>query len=163
MTYKTATMKLHIICLFITSLFILNSKAQVWKKIKSDKTDTTQNSQPVDEEKKKGSNVFQKVVSKVSKGAANLGGGITGTASSIADLDAVEPMIYFYTNLVQREIGTMDMDFFGNWKTGGDMVGVMFLPKDKSFFYKLDGTVKFDGIKADYQSAGLYTQMYDVP
>ena len=156
-------MKRYITYFLVFTLASFTVQAQIWKKDKSNKTDSTQTEETEKKEKQKGGNLFQKAIAKVAKGAAKVGGGVTGTTTSTANLDVVEPMVYFSSNLVQREIGTMDMDFFGNWKAGGDFLGVMFLPKNKTFFYKVDGTVKFDGTRADYQSTGLYTQLFAAP
>ncbi len=55
----------------------------------------------------------------------------------------------------------MQTDFYNGWKEGGDLLGVMLMPKDKSFFYKLDGDVIMNGVKAEYQAAGAYTKVFD--
>ena len=47
------------------------------------------------------------------------------------------------------------------WKNINDFVGVMFMPKDKLFTYKIDGFNKIDGKEADYETTGLYTKILD--
>ena len=158
-------MKRFTISLLLLAALATTGHAQFWKKKPGDAKDSTETVQEekVEKKEKSGGGLFQKMIAKVSKGAAKMGGAMTGTTKSTADLDAVEPMVYFMNNLVSKEAGTMDQDFFNGWTKGGDFVGVMFLPKDKAFFYTIDGDVLFDGAKAAYQSTGLYTQAYASP
>lgn len=148
----------------IVFLLILStgSNAQIWKKKTEKKSDSTAVQEESTKEEKKGGggNLFQKAIAKMSKGAAKMGGAMTGTTTSTASLESVEPMVFFNSNLVPKEVATIDQDFFNGWKEGGDFLGVMFLPKDKSFFYKIDGNVNFDGTKTEYQSTGLYTKIF---
>jgi len=144
----------------------LNAPAQIWKK-KAKEEPAADTTAPKKEEEKKekkeksGGGFFQKVVGKLAKGAAKVGGGVTGATKSTADLSVVEPHIFLMNNLLPKEIGTIDMDFFNGWKSGGDFVGVMFMPKDRLFMYKMDGSIKMDGKDADYQSTGVYTKIFD--
>lgn len=117
--------------------------------------------EPEKEEKKKGGGLFQKVVAKVAKVAANASGAMLGTTKTTDNFDVIEPAIFVSSNIYPKSVGTMQTDFYNGWKEGGDLVGVMLLPKDKGFFYKLDGTVKINGEKADYAAAGAYTKILD--
>lgn len=116
---------------------------------------------PEKEEKKKGGGLFQKVVAKVAKVAANASGAMLGTTKTTDNFDVIEPAIFVSSNIYPKSVGTMQTDFYNGWKEGGDLVGIMMLPKDKGFFYKLDGTVKINGEKADYAAAGAYTKILD--
>ncbi len=138
--------------------------AQLWKK--KDKDDAAKDSLKTEEKKeekkeKSGGGFFQKVISKVSKGAAKLGGAATGATKSTGDLAVVEPMVNYTANALPKEVGTIEMDFFNGWKTGGDFVAIMFMPKDRLFFYKIDGSVKIENKDADYQSTGVYTKVLE--
>lgn len=146
-----------ILILLVAILAIEQVQSQIWKK--KDKTENTSDTtQPKTEEKKKsGGGFFQKVVAKVAKGAAKVAGSATGTTKSTDDFDAFEPAIFLSSNLYPKSVGTMQTDFYNGWKEGGDLVGLMLMPKDKLFFYKLDGAVKINGNSADYQSSGVYT------
>jgi hypothetical protein len=117
--------------------------------------------EPEKEEKKKGGGLFQKVVAKVAKVAGNASGAMLGTTKTTDNFDVIEPAIFVSSNIYPKSVGTMQTDFYNGWREGGDLVGVMLLPKDKAFFYKLDGTVKVNGDKADYQTAGVYTKILD--
>jgi hypothetical protein len=111
-------------------------------------------------EKKKGG-FFQKVVAKVAKVGSNASGSLLGTTQTTDDLDSFDPAIFLSSNLYPKSVGTMQTDFYNGWREGGDLVGVMLMPKDKLYFYKLDGTIKVNGEKADYQAAGAYTTVLD--
>jgi hypothetical protein len=150
--------------LFLLSLITFsvysNTQAQFWKK-KKEETTTTDSTAPKQEEKKSGGSFFQKIVSKISKVAANTSGAMLGTTKSTDKFESFLPGIFLSSNLYPKSVGTMQTDFYTGWKEGGDLVGVMLLPKDKSFFYKLDGDILMNGVKADYQAAGAYTKIFD--
>ncbi|MFT3679238.1 MAG: hypothetical protein QM791_03130 [Ferruginibacter sp.] len=149
--------------IFLLSIFfgsITTADAQFWKKNKDEAAPDSSGTKK-EEKKSGGGGLFQKVVGKLAKGAAKLGGTMTGATKSTADLDAVAPYVFFSGNLLSKDIGTMEMDFINGWKDGGDLVGVMFMPTNRAFFYKIDGSVKIDGKDADYQSTGVYTKVFD--
>lgn len=150
--------------LFLLSLITFsvysNIQAQFWKK-KKEETTTTDSTPPKQEEKKSGGSFFQKIVAKVSKVAANTSGAALGITKSTDRFESFLPGIFLSSNLYPKSVGTMQTDFYNGWKEGGDLLGVMLMPKDKSFFYKLDGDVIMNGVKADYQAAGAYTKVFD--
>lgn len=142
----------------------LNAHAQIWKKKGETKTETA-DSTAAPQEKKKGFS-FNSLKQKAIGGIAKLGAKMTaGTgmmgSSTTADLNVVEPYVYLMSNMLPKEMGTLDMDFFNGWKTGGDLLGVMFVPNNRAFTYKIDGNVMLDGASGDYQSTGLYTKVFD--
>jgi hypothetical protein len=153
-------MKKYLALSILTLLVCSNTEAQFWKK-KKDETPTTDSTPPKKEEKKSGGSFFQKIISKVAKGAANVSGTMLGTTKNTDNFESFLPAIFVSSNLYPKSVGTMQTDFFNGWKEGGDLVGVMLLPKDKSFFYKLDGDVMMNGVKSDYQAAGTYTKIFD--
>ncbi len=151
--------------LLISSTLIIHSTNAQLGIFKKKKTDTNQTpdsvAAPAKEEKeekkeKKGGNFFQKVVGKIAKGA----GGVIGTKST-DNFSSFEPLVYFSSNLYGKEVGTMEIDFIPGWKKNSDLVTVMLMPADKLFFYKLDGSVKVDGIPADYLAAGAYSKIFE--
>ncbi|MBP9741248.1 MAG: hypothetical protein V9E96_18990 [Chitinophagaceae bacterium] len=144
-----------IIIILVVLFLATNTQAQFWKKKDESKTDTT-----TTEKKKSGGGFFQKVIAKVAKGAAKVAGS-AGTTKSTDNFESFEPAIFLSSNLYPKSVGTMQTDFFNGWKEGGDLVGLMLMPKDKLFFYKLDGAVKINGKTADYQSTGVYTTILD--
>ena len=155
-------MKKTIIFLLTIILSVTTTSAQIWKK--KDKDIAASDSTGKDEKEKKekkGGGFFQKVIAKVAKGGAKLGGTMTGATQLTSDLASVEPLVYYTANALPKAIGTIDMDFFNGWKTGGDFAGVMFMPKDRLFFYKIDGTVAINNQEADYQTTGVYTKFFD--
>lgn len=145
----------------ITLAMATTTKAQFWKKKDKDDPKTDSAAPPKEEKKKSGGGFFQKVVGKLAKGAAKVGGAATGATKTTSELSVIEPNIYLMSNLLPKEIGTLDMDFFNGWKGGSDLVGVMFMPKDRLFSYKVEGSIKMDGKEADYQTTGVYTKVLD--
>ena len=153
-----------VIAVSFNALNPLNAHAQIWKKKGETKTETT-DSTAAPQEKKKGFS-FNSLKQKAIGGIAKLGAKMTaGTgmmgSSTTADLNVVEPYVYLMSNMLPKEMGTLDMDFFNGWKTGGDLLGVMFVPNNRAFTYKIDGNVMLDGANGDYQSTGLYTKVFD--
>ena len=151
-----------IILILIVVVCCSQTNAQFWKKKDNDTSqkDTTKKESNTDDgNKKKGGTFFQKVVAKVAKGAAKVAG--AGSTKNTDNFESFEPAIYVSSNLYPKSVGTMQTDFYNGWKEGGDLVGVMLLPKDKLFFYKLDGTVKINNKTTDYQSSGVYTTVLD--
>jgi hypothetical protein len=148
------------VIIFFGLMYNANAQFGIFKKKKTETTqaDSTDNSKKAEEkEEKKTGNFFQKVISKVSKGAAN----ISGVTKSTDNFNAFEPTVYFSSNLYGKEVGTMEIDFIPGWKKSSDLVTVMLMPSDKLFFYKLDGSVKVDGTTADYLSAGAYSKVFE--
>ena len=65
------------------------------------------------------------------------------------------------SNLPTAELGTMAQSFFEGWKTGGDLVVLMFTKKGGSGFLRIDGSVTVDGKPADYLAIGNYSAIFD--
>lgn len=153
-----------IIILFVLAITVQQPQAQFWKKKDKETTQTDstkkENNDGGGEKKKKGGGFFQKVIAKAAK-VAGKASGAAGATKSTDNFESFEPAIYVSSNLYPKSVGTMQTDFYNGWKEGGDLVGVMLLPKDKLFFYKLDGTVKVNNKNADYQSIGVYTTVLD--
>ncbi|MBC7913820.1 MAG: hypothetical protein H7Y07_06815 [Pyrinomonadaceae bacterium] len=155
-------MKKTIIMLLVLSCIVINSQAQL-KKLKamglggkkSDSeasTDTTEKT----EKTKGGGNFLTKAVTKL---AAASGGAImkaTGMISTTSNLEEVTPLITFNSNLYPAELGTATQAFMKGWKSGGDMITIMFTKKGSMGFNKIDGSVTIDGQPATYTNMGVY-------
>ncbi len=155
-----------IILLFIIAaglMFNANAQLGMFKKKKttSNPSDTAtalvKEEEKEEKKEKKGGNFFQKVISKVAKGAGN----ISGTTRLTDNFNSFEPSVYLSSNLYGKEVGTMEIDFIPGWKKNSDLVTVMLMPSDKLFFYKLDGSVKIEGATADYMAAGAYSKVFE--
>ncbi len=141
----------------------ISTQAQLLKKGNKEENNTSDSTAAPKEKKGLGlDKIAQKAVGGLAKVAAKAAAATgMGGASTTADLSVVEPYVYLMSNILPKEMGTIDMDFFNGWKSGGDLVGVMFVPKNRAFTYKIDGTVTLDGVSGDYQSTGLYTKVFD--
>ncbi|RYY98315.1 MAG: hypothetical protein EOO11_08410 [Chitinophagaceae bacterium] len=125
------------------------AQAQFWKK----KTEPADSTGAAAEKPKKGGgpNLFTRFVTKVAK---TTGGGMQTT--TVSDLSEVTPSAYYQTNLPPADLGTAEMAFYEGWKTGGNMVVLMFTKKNAYGFCKIDGTVTVDGKPAGYATMGVY-------
>ncbi|MBI5611302.1 MAG: hypothetical protein HY902_20680 [Deltaproteobacteria bacterium] len=83
------------------------------------------------------------------------------TVPATASLTDVVVTAGVESNLPTADLGTMAQSFFDGWKTGGDMVFLMFTKKGSSGFLRIDGTVTVDGKPADYLAVGSYSAIFD--
>ena len=162
-------MKSKLLTVVLFAFLANSSQAQVgsiFKKIKDKEEKVVANDtaatkfEPVEEEKeekKKGGGFFQKALLKVAKVASNVGGTAAGGFKTTNDLGNVEFACGYTTNLLSKDFGLASMDFVSGWKGGYDWISVLLLPKDRLFFYKLDGSIKVDGTEAKHEAVGLYS------
>ena len=160
--------KLIVVLLTLILCCSIDCNAQIGKLFaKKDKSEQSVNdsvTKPKEEEKvQKGSGggLMQKMMTKLAKNAGKIGGAVTGFTKSTDNLTLLEPVMSIRSNLYTSEVGTADMDLFGGWKQGSDMVLMMLLPKDKLGFYSLDGTIKIDGGEPDNNGMGIYTRVFE--
>lgn len=78
-------------------------------------------------------------------------------AQTTTSLDGVVLTGGIETNLYPSELGTIAQSFFNGWRSGGDLVSLMFSKKGSSGFYRIDGTVTVDGAPAEYLMIGNYS------
>jgi hypothetical protein len=95
--------------------------------------------------------LMNKLISKVANKAGANNAVMTST------LDDVSPTVGVGSNLYPVELGTISQAFFKDWATGGQQVFVMFTKKSSPGFYKIDGSVKINGMQIEYLTAGLYS------
>ncbi|WP_192820445.1 hypothetical protein [Rufibacter sp. LB8] len=103
-----------------------------------------------------GSSIMTKAVTKIATAAGGMMMNATGMVSTTADLTQTAPIIGLTGNLHPSELGTAAQTFLKGWKTGGDLVSVMFSKKDGVGVNKIDGTVLIDGKPATYLNVGTY-------
>ena len=148
----------HILAFLVIIAINLNSQAQFKNLLKKkDQTETADTTAVKNDDKKSGSSFFQKALLKVAKVSAKAGGAMTGAVTSTADLSQVLMTGGLATNLLSKDIGLASMDFISDWKGGYDWITIGFLPKDKLFWYNLDGKVTVDGIALKNQGVGVYS------
>jgi hypothetical protein len=90
----------------------------------------------------------------LAKAAAKVG---ANNAVMTATLDDVSPTVGVGSNLYPVELGTISQAFFKDWATGGQQVFLMFTKKSTPGFYKIDGSVKINGMEIEYLTSGLYS------
>lgn len=95
--------------------------------------------------------LLNKLVAKVAKKAGNV------NVVSTATLDDIVPTVGIGSNLHPVELGTISQAFFEDWATGGQQVFIMFMKKNSPSFYKIDGSVKVNGMNLEYSTAGMYS------
>lgn len=76
---------------------------------------------------------------------------------STATLDDILPTVGIGSNLHPTELGTISQAFFKDWTTGGQQVFIGFSKKNSPSFYKIDGSVKFNGMEIEYVTSGMYS------
>jgi hypothetical protein len=95
--------------------------------------------------------LMSKIVAKVGSKV-----GAAGVVSS-STLDDLLPTVGIGSNLHPTELGTISQAFFKDWTTGGQQVFIMFSKKNSPGFYKIDGSVKINGMEIDYVTSGMYS------
>ncbi len=144
----------------------LYSQAQFGKLKKSDKKDSTEiktegtesdSTQAPKKKAKGGSNLMGKILVKVAKVGASVGGRAFGMVTTADNLDEVVLSAGTMYNLRDKSVETADMAFFGDWLSGGTMTVFSFTQKSKTGVAKIDGEVTVDGKKTDSDSFGIYS------
>ncbi len=144
----------------------LYSQAQFGKLKKSDKKDSTEiktestesdSTQAPKKKAKGGSNLMGKILVKVAKVGASVGGRAFGMVTTVDNLDEVVLSAGTMHNLRDKSVETADMTFFGDWLSGGTMTFFSFTQKSKTGVAKIDGEVTVDGKKTDSDSFGIYS------
>lgn len=149
-------LKISLVILFIIA-FNINSHAQFGSVLKKKEKSAVTDSTATNTTKKSGSSFLQKALLNVAKVAGKVGGAATGAVTSTADLSQVLMTGGLCTNLLSKDIGLASMDYFSDWKGGYDWITIGFLPKDKLFWYNLDGKVTVDGVAFKNQGVGIYS------
>ena len=112
----------------------------------------------IDQPKKSGGGGFMnKVIGKIAKGAFAIGGGVSGMVGSTDDLNSVDFTAYYMHRLHPTEVQEIGQDFFNGWEPGGNGMLMMFTSKSAFKFTKINGSVKIDGMPANYATMGLYS------
>jgi len=129
------------------------SEAQFWKK---DKTETSTEAKK--DEPKKGGNIFQKAMSKVTKMVGNLAGELGGSVAETPNLDDVDVLASVGTNIFPKDLGLATNDFLkGEWIDNGDFTMLMLSSPNGFQFFKYAGTIKLNGKELKHQSFGIHT------
>ncbi|MDP2419814.1 hypothetical protein [Sediminibacterium sp.] len=129
------------------------SEAQFWKK---DKTETSTEAKK--DEPKKGGNIFQKAMSKVTKMVGNLAGELGGSVAETPNLDDVNVLASVGTNIFPKDLGLATNDFLkGEWIDNGDFTMLMLSSPNGFQFFKYAGTIKLNGKELKHQSFGIHT------
>ncbi len=155
--------KLGTIMVAVCMMASLPSSAQFGKlKGLMGKKDSTQTEQPKEKVPKKegggfGAGLMNKIISKVAKAAATLGGGAMGMVGSTDDLTSVVPSLTLMTNLHPTAVQEIGQNFFNGWEPGGNAILFMFTAKNKQQFTKIEGTVATNSKPADFVAVGCYS------
>ncbi len=139
-------------------LYVNPADAQKLPFGKNKNDDTTQNDGEEDEEGKLGGFAGKmkakaknfNVMKSIGKLAGNL---MTGSTD---DLSTLSMQVVYMQNLYPSEAETIETEYFGFWKPGMDMAGVLFLKKEGIGMSKIDGSVKLDGTDIEHVSNGFY-------
>lgn len=143
--------KLILFFCFLVSASV--SEAQFWKK---DKTETSTEAKK--DEPKKGGNIFQKAMSKVTKMVGNLAGELGGSVAETPNLDDVDVLASVGTNIFPKDLGLATNDFLkGEWIDNGDFTMLMLSSPNGFQFFKYAGTIKLNGKELKHQSFGIHT------
>jgi hypothetical protein len=102
-----------------------------------------------------GQNFFTKGLTKLAKVVGNI------NTAKVSSLDDITATIGIGSNSPPEKLGTISQSFFNGWKTGGDVVSVMFSKKNAPGYFKIDGTVTIDGKPMDYLTSGMYGLVSD--
>lgn len=143
--------------------FSLNSSAQLGKlKGLVGKKDSTKTETPKEEKAPKegggfGAGLMNKVVGKMAKAAFAVGGGAMGMVGNTDDLTSVTLTPGLMTNLHPLAVQEIGQDFFGGWEPGGSVYTMMFTSKTGWKATKISGSVKVDGVPANYVTMGVYS------
>jgi hypothetical protein len=106
-----------------------------------------------------GAGLMNKVVGKMAKAAFAVGGGAMGMVGSTDDLTSVTLTPGLMTNLHPLTVQEIGQDFFGGWEPGGSITSLMFTSKTEWKANKINGSVKIDGVPANYVTMGVYTSL----
>ncbi|MCB0278958.1 MAG: hypothetical protein KDD94_05625 [Calditrichaeota bacterium] len=83
-----------------------------------------------------------------------VGGLLTQSTDNLADVSMISQYI---GNVYPKEVGTVEMDYFGDiWETGSSFVAVNFLKREGVGMYKIDGLVKVNGQMVEHTANGAY-------
>lgn len=143
--------------IFLIIAINYNSHAQFGNAFKKKDQSAVKDTTLAKPKEKSGSSLFQKALLKVAKVAGKVGGSLSGAATSTSDLSQVLMTGGLCTNILSKDIGLASMDFISDWKGGNDWITIGFLPKDKLFWYNIDGTVTVDGVALKNQGVGIYS------
>jgi hypothetical protein len=88
-----------------------------------------------------------------------VGGTAMGMVGNTDDLTSVNLMPGLMTNLHSKDVQEIGQDFFGGWEAGGNMITMGFSSKVGFKATKIDGTVKIDGVPANYVTMGFYSSV----
>ena len=122
------------------------------------KTESAQSDSTTTKKKAKGgSNLMGKILVKVAKVGASVGGKAFGMVTTTDNLDEVVLSAGTMHNLRDKSVETADMAFFGDWLSGGTMTVFSFTQKSKTGVAKINGEVTVDGKKTDSDSFGIYS------
>ncbi len=147
----------NILAILLIIAFNINSHAQFGNILKKKESSASTDSTSTNSNKKSGSSFFQKALLNVAKVAGKVGSSVMGVAKSTADLSQVLMTGGLATNILSKDIGLASMDYISDWKGGYDWITIGFLPKDKLFWYNLDGKVTVDGVAFKNQGTGIYS------
>jgi len=146
-------MQVKLILSFCFLVSVSVSEAQFWKK---DKTETSTEAKK--DEPKKGGNIFQKAMSKVTKMVGNLAGELGGSVAETPNLDDVDVLASVGTNIFPKDLGLATNDFLkGEWIDNGDFTMLMLSSPNGFQFFKYAGTIKLNGKELKHQSFGIHT------
>jgi hypothetical protein len=129
------------------------------------KKDSTQTEQPKEVKQKSegggfGSGLMNKIISKVAKVGATLGGSMMGMVGSTNDLTSVVPSSVLMVNLHPTAVQEIGQNFFNGWEPSGSAVILNFTAKNKQQFTKIEGTITIDGKPADFVAVGCYSAFF---
>ena len=152
--------KLLILFLFTTCIPFL-SYAQLSKLKIGGKKDSTEVSKsdanPPKAKSSGGSNLMGKILTKTAMLAGSIGGSAFGLVGSTDNLEEVVMTGGVWHNLRDKSVGTVDMTFFGDWSSGGNMTMLSFTQKGKAGFSKIEGEITVNGEKLDGDNFGIYS------
>jgi hypothetical protein len=107
---------------------------------------------------KRGGNIFQKAMSKVTKMVGNLAGELGGSVAETPNLDDVDVLASVGTNIFPKDLGLATNDFLkGEWIDNGDFTMLMLSSPNGFQFFKYAGTIKLNGKELKHQSFGIHT------
>lgn len=126
------------------------------------KKDTTKTEAPKEDTPQKegggfGAGLMNKVISKVAKAAATVGGGMMGMVGSTSDLNSVIAAPTLMTNLHPTAVQEIGQNFFNGWEPGGNAILLGFSAKAGQQFTKIEGDVMVDGKPAEFVAVGYYS------
>ncbi|MDG1276594.1 MAG: hypothetical protein P8O16_04885 [Algoriphagus sp.] len=154
-------MKKQIFLLFLLMTYItVISHAQLPKlKIGGKKDSTEVASEPKTPKVKSagGSNLMGKILTKTAMLAGSLGGSAFGMVSSTDNLEEVVMTGGVWHNLRNKSVGTVDMTFFGDWSSGGNMTMLSFTQKSRTGWTKIEGDITVNGKIIEGDNFGIYS------